>query len=279
MPKTPEDYGMSYEEVSFQSADGVRLAAWYIPAETESRKLILMTHPMLHTRYGFVPPEELKPLLPERVEFQNTVRHLHQGGYNVLFMDFRNHGKSGEGSNGVCGVGVYEWQDVVGMMDYVNNDEDLSKMDKGFLSFCMGANSTIRAMSQEPDKFESVKFLLAVQPVSMALFMEKVYLLNDPSAGSKELAEMDDVVKRKGLSLKEMSPATFLKDLNIPVMYVQLKADIFTDPSDVQSFYDNTPSAKKELLWLDGEHHRFYAFNYFGNEPEKMLSFIGKNLD
>ena len=254
MPKTPKDYGMEYEEIHFPSMDGVKLAAWYIPAEQSSNKLILMCHPMLHTRYGFVPVEALKPLLPLEVQFQNTVKQLNKNGYNVLFMDFRNHGKSEEGSGGVCGVGVYEWQGVVGMMNYVNSHETLRQMDVGFTCFCMGANSTIRAMGKEPETFKRIKFLFAVQPVSMKIFMQKVYLLNDPEAGEKEFSEMDSVVQRKGLSLNDMAPTEYLKYLKIPVKYVQLRADKYTDPSDVQSFYDNTPSHQKELLWLEGEH-------------------------
>ena len=54
-------------------------------------------------------------------------------------MDFRNHGESGDANDGVCGVGYYEWQDVVGLMDYVNDQAHLRSMDKGFLGFCMGA--------------------------------------------------------------------------------------------------------------------------------------------
>jgi len=278
MPKTPKDYGMDFENISFNSPDGINIAAWYIPSKTKSNKLIMMTHAMLHTRYGFIAPEGLKEMLPVHVEFQNTVKHLHENGYNVLFMDFRNHGESGEANNGVCGVSYYEWQDVVGMIDYVNADEKLNQMEKGFMGFCMGASSTIKAMGKAPEKFKDIKFLLAVQPISMRVFMDKVYKLNDPNAGTQEMTDVDNAIKNnRGFGLDDMSPADFIKDLKVPTMFVQLQNDAFTDPSDVQSFYDNTHS-EKELLWLDGNHHRLDAFNYFAEKPEKMLDFVGKHF-
>ena len=278
MPKTPKDYGMNYEDVRFNSPDGINIAAWYIPAKSDSNKLVMMTHAMLHTRYGFIAPEGLKEMLPVHVEFQNTVKHLHENGYNVLFMDFRNHGESGEANDGVCGVSYYEWQDVVGMIDYVNGHEKLGKMEKGFMGFCMGASSTIKAMGMEPEKFKDIQFLLAVQPISMRVFMEKVYVMNDPNAGTQEIADVDQAIQsNRGFGLDDMSPAAYVKDLDIPTMFVQLKNDTFTDPSDVQSFYDNTHS-EKELLWLDGNHHRLSAFNYFADNPSQMLGFIKKNF-
>ncbi|CAI8299621.1 MAG: Uncharacterised protein [Hyphomonas sp. TMED17] len=48
-PKTPQDYGMAYNNTDIIMPDGVRLNAWEIPAATESDKTIIMiTHSERH---------------------------------------------------------------------------------------------------------------------------------------------------------------------------------------------------------------------------------------
>ena len=279
MPKTPADYGLDYDDVTFATADGVNLKAWYIPAEG-SNKLILMAHPMMCTRYGYVPPEAMMNLLPLPVEFLNTVKQLNKAGYSVLFMDFRNHGKSDDGNNGVCGIGHFEYLDVIAMKQYVDKHEKLSGMKKAFLSECMGANATIKAMIEKPELFEDIKALISVQAFSSDIGLSQVIRLQFPDADEAELMAAVDkyMIENKGLSLYDASPKKYVKDLKVPVMYVKLKNEMLTRPEDTQELYDNTTS-EKELLWLDEEQPRFYAYNYFGLHPEKMLEFFNKYIN
>lgn len=46
----------------------------------------------------------------------------------------------------------------------------------------------------------------------------------------------------------------------------------------MQSFYDQT-AAPKEILWIKGDLERFDGYNYFGENPEKMLEFLKKHMD
>ena len=80
------------------------------------------------------------------------------------------------------------------------------------------------------------------------------------------------VLKYTGHSLEEMSPKNFIKDIQVPVLYVQVKTDPWTRPEDVQGFYDRT-TAPKELLWIEGE-ERFDGYNYFGEQPEALVDFL-----
>lgn len=54
--------------------------------------------------------------------------------------------------------------------------------------------------------------------------------------------------------------------------------DPWTDPSDVQSFYDRTP-APKEIFWIKGDLERFDGYNYLGDRPESMIEFLNKYMD
>ena len=46
---TPQDRGLAYEEVSFDAADGVQLAAWYQPPENGAAIILLHSHSYVHT--------------------------------------------------------------------------------------------------------------------------------------------------------------------------------------------------------------------------------------
>ena len=56
--RTPGDYDLEYEEVAFQSRDGLALKGWWIPASrapgmTGPSPTVLLLHPMFGNRQGF----------------------------------------------------------------------------------------------------------------------------------------------------------------------------------------------------------------------------------
>jgi esterase/lipase len=71
-----------------------------------------------------------------------------------------------------------------------------------------------------------------------------------------------------------MSPLRYAKDITVPTMYVQARNDPWTELSDIQGFYDNTPDNPKEFFWIEGTKHRFDSYVYFQNKPEKMLAWL-----
>ncbi len=56
--RTPSEVGLSYEEVSFKSSDGVELSGWYIPSNKNNNKLIIFNHFMLGNKAGAVPHKD-----------------------------------------------------------------------------------------------------------------------------------------------------------------------------------------------------------------------------
>jgi hypothetical protein len=47
--------------------------------------------------------------------------------------------------------------------------------------------------------------------------------------------------------------------------------------NNVKEMYEESPDPK-ELLLLEGDMHRFDTYNYFGDHPEQLLTFIDKYL-
>jgi pimeloyl-ACP methyl ester carboxylesterase len=279
VPKTPADYGLNFQNAMFKTADGVNLKGWLIPAATN--KLVIITHVGGLTKYGSTRQfKSISKLFNEEIEFLKTARHLHDAGYGVLMFDFRNHGESDPSPNGgKAGIGLEEYQDVVAAMDYVQSSSELRGMAVGFVSFCMGANSTIIAMSKNPQSFKNVKCLVAVQPISMQVFVRTYLKKRFTSFGGKLLFPLVKafVNLQSKYRLEDMSPANFVKDIQVPTLYVQTRNDPWTELSDIMGFYENTRAAK-EFFWIEGLTHRFQGYQYFGDNPEKMLEWLKKWL-
>ncbi|MBN1316652.1 MAG: hypothetical protein JXA42_14335 [Anaerolineales bacterium] len=276
--RTPQEFGLAYEDIEFKSVDGLTIQGWFIPAGPAGSgegpdKVIIQTHPMFFNRHGFnARGQGFPPLAFTDVDLLKTTFALNQAGYSVLTFDFRNHGES---EAGLSGVGLTEYQDVLGALEYVKNRWSPT-VKVGFVSFCMGANSTMTALSKGKGQAGNVKFLVAIQPVSAGVFV-RCYLSAVYTPLSLFLYPIVDWLDqvRGGFAFNKMSPLPFARDLELPVLYVQAELDRWTDMKDLQSFYDATPGPKEMWLFSDVI-KRFEGYNFVGQNPERILAFIRK---
>ena len=269
--KTPADYGMEYEDIFFPSFDGVPLEAWFIPADSD--RLIICNHPMTMNRYGF--PGHLEPwsqFNDVEVDFNKVYKALYQAGYNILTYDMRNHGASGEANGGISGAGLYEWRDVVGAMQYVQNNDRLRKMTIGLFNPCAGGNAAMIAMTKHPEYFKDVKAFVCPQPCSMHYSMKEIATLQGVGEYMNELDE--EQRKLGGFSNKEMSPHPYAPNVKVPTFIIQVHDDAWTKPEDVQITFDKLTVKEKKLFWIEGTTKRFDGYNYFGEHPEQMIEFF-----
>jgi alpha-beta hydrolase superfamily lysophospholipase len=121
----PADYGLSYEEVAFQSRDGLTLRGWFIPAEKPGGTIIFC-----HGHIGSMDPD---------LEYAPA---FHDGEYNVLMFDFRGHGRS-EGQR--VSMGYHERLDLLGAVDYLKG-RGIDRV--GVLGFSMGGAVAISTAPQ-----------------------------------------------------------------------------------------------------------------------------------
>jgi pimeloyl-ACP methyl ester carboxylesterase len=271
---TPADYGLTYEDVAFQSSDGLPLKGWFIPAEPEDDgpdKVLILTHPFPFNRHGFrVENQGPLPLFKTDVDLLQIAPALHRAGYSVLMFDFRNHGES---AGGLTGVGLTEYQDVLGAVEYVKGRPSLRAPQIGFVSFCMGADATIIALSKGGDLVDDVKFLVAVQPISVGVFLRR-YMSDVYTPLSLYLVPIVDrfVQWRGGFAFEEMSPLAYAEDVKAPTLVVQARDDPWFEASDVEGIYDAI-AGPKELWWIEGRMRRFEAYNHVCANPELIIAF------
>lgn len=288
-PKNPSDYGMEFRNVDIITSDDVRLSAWEIPAGSTSNKTIIINHPLLTTRYG---SEE--GLDGVEAEFLPMVKHLHDAGYNIVMYDFRGQGDSDGGIGSAIigtatpvGVGVLEWQDVAASLRYVLAHADFGDDEIVFLSQCMGANATFLAWREEPELFANpqIKGLIANQPTLSYEFSDRY--IREKVFG---LDLVDDVleaqIEKYGFGFAD--PVEYLPSLTVPVLYAQVRNDIYTfnedtGQNDIVEIMDATPT-DHDIVWIGsdettpfGTDKRFDAYQYFNTYPEVLLEFLARH--
>lgn len=282
--RRPDEVGLKYEDVFFPSLDGVQLEGWFIPAESD--KLLIINHPETCNRYGY--PGHLPPWNVMfggfEVNFLPELKHLHDAGYNILTYDLRNHGLSAQANGGIVGLGLLECRDVVGSIRYAKSRKDTASMHVGLYSRCMGGNSTIIAMDKWPEEFKDIEAMVLLMVVSGKTFVEKAaeMIKADPE---KTCKQVDDRLRElTGFRLDEETPRPHAKAVKVPTMMAQLRREFLIHAEkDGQEIFDALGSKEKELLWIEESNQRFYAYNHFGQQPERLIGwfnkYMGKNTE
>jgi len=275
---SPSEQDLAYEDVSFPSRDGVPLEGWFIPAPG-SRRLIIANHPMGFSRSGI--PTHLEPWRSLwsasgngfEVNFIPDYRILHDAGYNVLAYDLRNFGQSGAANGGIASSGIFESRDVLGSLRYVRSRPDTRDMTVGLFSRCLGCSSTFCAMNDDPAAFAGVRCLVGAQPVTMKVILQRrLTLAGVPSERIDDLEA--EIVRRTGIGFARRAPQDWARSVDVPTLLYQVRADLLTDPSDVQTMYDHIPASPKKLHWIDGTTARWDGYVEFQRRPGPMLDWF-----
>ena len=96
---SPAEYGLAFENISFQTADNLTLRGWLVPGSDPERVVVI-----LHGHGGSIDYD---------VKY---VPYLHAAGYNVLQFDFRGHGRS---QGNAITFGYLERLDVQGAVKFL----------------------------------------------------------------------------------------------------------------------------------------------------------------
>jgi pimeloyl-ACP methyl ester carboxylesterase len=271
----PREYGMAYEEIFFPALDGVAIEGWFIPADSD--RLLIFNHPMPCNRYGY--PGHVAPWQDFggfEVNFLPEYKILHDAGYNIITYDMRNHGRSGMGSGGIIGHGVLEYRDVIGSMRYAKSRSDTRSMKTALYSRCLGANATIVGMHKHPTEFAHIKAMIALQPVSPAVFVQTA-VENQKIANGVALFDAA-LHKRTGYHLADVWPMEYAKAVTVPTLVAQVRRDFLTKQSNVQEIYDTISARDKKLFWIEDTDQRFQGYNYFGKNPQQVLAWLDSHM-
>lgn len=274
--RRPDEYGMEYEDVSFPAEDGVNLEGWFIPAKSESNKVVICNHFSPGNRYGYA--GHIKPWKNAggfEVNFLPKYKALHEAGYNILAYDLRNHGFSAPSQNGGYNPKFFEYKDVLGSLEFIKSRPTTKSMDIYLHSMCLGANATLVAMNKKPEAFKDIKAMMLVQPISGDALIRR--LSKNMWLGEKGYRAFEQKYREIwGYRIEDSSPIIDAAAVQIPTLVTQVKDDSFTFSDDVQQIFNAIPTEQKKLYWIEGTKQRFRGYTYHAENPQQMIDWYGQ---
>ena len=307
--RTPGDYGLEYEDIAFQSRDGLALKGWWIaagraPSLTGPSPTVLLLHPMFGNRQGFSGHGREQPSsLRADVDLLGVARSFHQAGYAVLAFDFRSHGES---QRGPCAGGLNEDQDVVAAVDTIFRriaaEAPEAEPQVGLVGLGMGATAALAAVGREkggaetirvfsgdseggfgwveipPAKVKRLRFLVAIQPAALGALLRGCLHQVFAPLGPVLTPLVDRMCQRRGAyPLDSPLLLQFVRNVQIPVLYIQARRDAWGGSAEAQRFYDATPGPK-QIWWLDEPLGRLQAYDYVREHMDRVLAFAEQNI-
>ncbi|HEX8341861.1 MAG TPA: alpha/beta hydrolase [Tepidisphaeraceae bacterium] len=122
----------SFERVEFHTADGVRVAAWYVPAAETSDVTVLLCHGLGASKDGMWP----------------LAQKLRDSGANLLAIDLRAHGESG---GRVTSYGAGESNDAVAAADWLKAHRSAAARRVIGVGASLGGAALVRAAAASPE--------------------------------------------------------------------------------------------------------------------------------
>jgi dienelactone hydrolase len=271
---SPKDFGLDYEDVTFNAKDGVTLSGWLVRGGED--KIVIQSHyGVQSSRSGYTPDGKGMPKMwNEEISFLKHVKYLVDKGYSVLMYDFRNHGNSGEGTCPWVTWGPEEHKDVLAAVDFISTHPDYADSKIGLLSICMGAASSTYAFGKEDGlrNYENLKAMIAIQPLIYPDFITALGLNNFIG---RRVTKRN--IERTGIDLNTTSFIPNVEDISVPTLLVQNSNDEYLNRETIEKYYDHL-RVEKEMMWLDLGNKRAAGYDYLTKHPEKILDFFDKHL-
>jgi uncharacterized protein len=223
---TPRDLRMEYENVSFETADGLTLRGWHIPAKKPNDKTVILLH-------GY--PADKGNILP-------ALAFLHDD-FNLLLFDFR---YLGESDGNYSTAGAKEVEDLLAAIRFLKTR---AITEVGVWGFSMGGAVALMAIEKTPEIRAVVAESSYASLSEMALQLFRIPVVNYPIAyligfWAKLLL---------GIDVRDVSPAERIRNSAIPILITHSSADAvipFSQAKLLQQALANNPRAE---YWFSEE--------------------------
>jgi len=276
----PKNYGLEYEDVSFEASDGTKLRGWLIPGDTN--KVIIQSHfGTFCSRSGYTNDgKSMNKAYDRDIHFLNQAKYLNDAGYTVLLYDFRGHGESEPGPKHYITWGPEEAKDVVAAVDFISSHPTYKYADIGLFSICMGQGASTEAFGLKDGLAgrDNVKTMISVQPLDYATFIGEMGI-----PGFLQRSVQKTMVKRTGIDVVTESWRPHVKDIDVPTLVIQNKNDSYLNEPFVNGFYDSL-NVEKDIFWVDipkkksRNQNRLAAYEWIGKNPDEILGWFGKHI-
>ena len=256
-PATPAWRGMAYEDATLLTEDGLRLAAWWMPAEGEALGAVVFLH-----GYGASKAQSLA-----------VAPFLHRAGYHVLAPDLRGHGWS---EGGHTTFGIDEAADARAAYSWLAQRGDVDMARVAFFGWSMGGATALLASESMPDvKAFVVDSAFARLDNVVSNSLSSLTGL-PPFPFSPLTIGFASLMTHRQVG--DSQPARATDDLARPVLIIHGQADHLVRP-DVDAIELQQAAGERGELWLvpDADHvnaRRYHPMEY----QDRVLSFLAKHL-
>jgi fermentation-respiration switch protein FrsA (DUF1100 family) len=252
----PSELGLTYEDVSFTSRDGLRLVGWYFPATQGSATVIA-----LHGIGG------------SRITMLGTAAWLVACGYSVLAYDSR---AAGESEGVYCTFGYHEKYDVVSAMEWVRARKGPGFERIGLLGKSMGGAIALQAAPIEP----SIMCIIAESPFAELRTISRDYQKRILGFDIEVIhtAAARHAERLAKFRIDDVSPTNAVAHTNVPLMFVHGTDDRLVSASYSEILFATANGIRELYLVPGGGHGGLY--DIAGEEyNSRRLDFLHRHLD
>jgi alpha-beta hydrolase superfamily lysophospholipase len=246
--------GYDFEPVSFETSDGLTIAAWWIPAPRELR-------PQARRSTDSAPPRGFgretvilcHGIASGKAGVLNIARPLLQHGYNVLAFDFRAHGES---DGQLTSLGNLEREDVLAAVRWLQENKARQSRRILGVGVSTGAAALIAAAADPSPQGQAIEALAVYEG------FDDLSSLGRTVARTRFLPPLSWVADRVGLALASaqvgadlvhFSPAEQAKTLwPRPIFFIHGGADQVIPFERGEALFDHATEPKRRL-WLPTE--------------------------
>lgn len=249
-----DSLNIPHTTVKFKTEDGLMLAAWsaiHTNDSVKARGTILMFHGHGNCRSG---------LIKEAEAFYNL-------GWNILSVDFRDHGDS-EGTT--CSVGYKESKDVKAAYDYAtkNGEKNIEMYGAS-----MGAATITKALHDYPN-LHVQKIILEMPFATMhdatQGFVRVMHLPDEPLGTFLTFWGGVDL----GMWAFSNKPVEYVKDIHCQTLLQWGAEDFRVKKSETEAIYNNLGTKNKKLVIYENSGHQSLCKNEHDKWMENVTAFL-----
>ena len=239
----------SFQQIQFKTRDGLKLDAWYIPADRAIGTVCLF-HGHGGTKSGVVREAEM----------------FRKMGYNTLLLDFRAHGAS-EGNT--CTIGHRESEDVKLAYEYIRNKGEKNLVLWGI---SMGASTITKAVHDYQLTPQKIILEMPFGSIENAA-KGRLKLMGLPGQPLATMLTFWGGLEN-GFWAFGLKPQEYAKDIKCPVLMQWGEKDPRVSRSEEDILFNNIPGNSKRFVPYSSAGHESLC----KREPEKWAQEVSSFL-
>lgn len=257
VPKKQWLLEQNIEKINIKSRDNLKLQGYYIPAEKESNKIVLMSHGYSSKAMN---------------DFSSLTYFYHKLGFDCFLYDHRAHGES-EGD--YVGFGILDRFDCLNWIKYI--DKRFKGKKQIILHGISMGGATVLMTSGFDELPESVKCIIADCAFTSPHDVFAHILKRDYKLPPFPIMNISSSLCKKyaGYGFKDYSTLTAVKKTKCPILFIHGDEDNFV-PTYMSNENYNACNSPKELLIIKNAGH---GAGYYENQKQyedAILKFVNK---